>query len=158
MFRNYYKFKRNRVSICTANTHAITHLPACVQEFGPFWVFWCFVVERYCGSLPPLVHSRRTPYLNLANAVLEIERIRMVLLLPNIQAMINDLELSSLLIPRTNNVNKPRPVYSNELYEEDFYLPRSEIQLDSHCYRLLREFYQRYELENNGRTKVSTAY
>jgi hypothetical protein len=96
--------------------------------------------------------------LNLANAVLEIERIRMVLLLPNIQAMINDLELSSLLIPRTNNVNKPRSVYSNELYEEEFYLPRSEIQLDSHCYRLLREFYQRYELENNGRTKVSTAY
>jgi hypothetical protein len=45
-------------------------------------------------------------------------------------------------------------VYSRDFYEEEFYSLRKEKTLADSEHRLLKDFYRRYELENNGQTKV----
>lgn len=39
---------------------------------GPLWVYWCFVMEHFCGSLPPAVKSRKHPETNLANRLRDL--------------------------------------------------------------------------------------
>jgi hypothetical protein len=113
--------------MCTANLHCLVHFPFYIQRYGPFWTFWCFVIERYYGSLSRLTHSRRAPSVNLANAVPELERIKLLLLLPNVQTTIDQANMRNVLAPKTGNVGKPIAIRINQYYE----------------------FYQRYEFQEN---------
>jgi hypothetical protein len=44
------------------------------MDCGPCWGYWQFPMERLCGLLIPLVHSKLHPYKNLTNNVLLTER------------------------------------------------------------------------------------
>lgn len=47
------------------------HIPDDIRSHGPSWVYWCFVMERYCGSLLPSIKSRSNPYPSLTKRMLE---------------------------------------------------------------------------------------
>ena len=47
------------------------HIPDDIQSHGPLWVYWCFVMERYCGSLLPSIKSRSNPYPSMSKRMLE---------------------------------------------------------------------------------------
>ncbi|RGB25850.1 hypothetical protein C1646_631813, partial [Rhizophagus diaphanus] len=47
----------------------LLHIKKSIQETGPPWVTWQFLIERLCGMLIPLVHSRQHPYTNLINQI-----------------------------------------------------------------------------------------
>ncbi|TFK95252.1 hypothetical protein BDV98DRAFT_482962, partial [Pterulicium gracile] len=43
-----------------------------IQNMGPLWVYWCFVMQRYCGSLLPSVKSKKHPETCLANCIRDL--------------------------------------------------------------------------------------
>jgi len=47
------------------------HIPDDIRSHGPSWVYWCFVMERYCGSLLPSIKSRSNPYPSMTKRMLE---------------------------------------------------------------------------------------
>jgi hypothetical protein len=105
------------------------------------------------------VRSRRKPSTNLANTVLELEQIRMFLLLPNVRTMIDQAGLADgLSMQDTDNIGKSHLVYSNDDYAEELYSPRMEKTLAEGEHRLLEEFYSRYESKKGGQIKVFTMH
>jgi hypothetical protein len=75
----------------------------------------------------------------------------MFMLLPNVQTMIDQ---ANLTVQMAGDTGKSQLVYSSDAYEEEFYSPRREKVLVATEYRLLKQFYSRYEFENKGQTKV----
>ena len=47
------------------------HLADDVRSHGPSWVYWCFVMERFCGSLLPSIKSRSNPYPSITKRMME---------------------------------------------------------------------------------------
>ena len=47
------------------------HLPDDIRSHGPSWVYWCFVMERFCGSLLPSIKSRSNPYPSITKRTME---------------------------------------------------------------------------------------
>lgn len=54
------------------------HLADDVRNMGPSWVYWCFVMERYCGSLLPGIKSRSNPYPTIAKRMLEAAQLSQI--------------------------------------------------------------------------------
>ena len=54
--------------------HYLLHISECIKDCGPCWSYWQYLMERLCGILLPLVHSRLHPYKNLTNNILLLER------------------------------------------------------------------------------------
>ncbi|XP_026475923.1 uncharacterized protein LOC113381164, partial [Ctenocephalides felis] len=44
---------------CSINVHQLLHLPDCVQNLGPLWVYSCFEYEDINGQLLKLIHGTR---------------------------------------------------------------------------------------------------
>ncbi|TFK98653.1 hypothetical protein BDV98DRAFT_572510, partial [Pterulicium gracile] len=51
---------------------ALLHLAQDIRNMEPLWVYWCFVMERFCGSLLPSVKSRKHPDTSLANRIRDL--------------------------------------------------------------------------------------
>ena len=47
------------------------HIPDDIWSHGPSWVYWCFVMERFCGSLLPSIKSRSNPYPSMTKRMIE---------------------------------------------------------------------------------------
>ena len=43
----------------TMKMHLLRHLPMCVRNFGPLWVFSCFPYESTNGFVKTMVHGTR---------------------------------------------------------------------------------------------------
>ena len=43
----------------TMKVHMLRHIPMCVRNFGPLWVFSCFAYESLNGFLKTMVHGTR---------------------------------------------------------------------------------------------------
>ena len=43
----------------TMKVHMLRHIPMCVQNFGPLWVFSCFPYESTNGFIKSMVHGTR---------------------------------------------------------------------------------------------------
>ncbi|KIJ42793.1 hypothetical protein M422DRAFT_105889, partial [Sphaerobolus stellatus SS14] len=54
------------------------HIIDGIKEAGPVWVYWCFVMERYCGMLQRSITSKLYPYANLNLRILELEQINSI--------------------------------------------------------------------------------
>ena len=72
-FQNWFSFLRRRgkrfMSMfnpfflgklkMTMKVHMLRHIPMCVRNFGPLWVFLCFAYESSNGFLKTMVHGTR---------------------------------------------------------------------------------------------------
>ncbi|KAJ3001434.1 hypothetical protein NUW54_g6423 [Trametes sanguinea] len=65
--RLYYRRDPTRLACCTTIIHSLLHIVHGIRYAGPIWVYWAFVMERFCGRLLPAIKSRRFPWNNLDN-------------------------------------------------------------------------------------------
>ena len=78
------------------------HIPDDIRELGPSWVYWCFVMEWFCGSLLPCIKSRSNPYPSMTKRVIESVQVSQIKKLyldlknilerPSKNASLNDLQ------------------------------------------------------------------
>ena len=56
--------------------HSLLHVVDGIKAAGPVWVYWAFVMERYCRFLKRNgVQSRRKPYASLDNRVRHVTQL-----------------------------------------------------------------------------------
>ncbi|CAG8704401.1 23008_t:CDS:2, partial [Gigaspora rosea] len=83
---------------------------------GPCWCTWQFPIERLCGMLILLVHSKLHPYNNLANQIILRERLNHLKFIDHIYQQVYPLQ------NKRNQYNN-NMIYTNLNYEEKFYYP-----------------------------------
>jgi hypothetical protein len=55
------------------------HVADGIEAAGPVWVYWAFVMERYCGFLKRSgVQNRKNPYKSLDRRVLDVSRLHVL--------------------------------------------------------------------------------
>jgi hypothetical protein len=86
--------------------------------------------------------------------MLELERIRALLLVPGVEDLMDEAGLVHPAQLESPNVSRPKHVHSNGGYEEELYPPSSDIELAGGELKALREYYLRLELGNKKRVKV----
>ncbi|KAG8959011.1 hypothetical protein FRC00_002067 [Tulasnella sp. 408] len=47
----FYQFDASRLPACLITVHAWLHLIDLMEQSGPLWGYWCWVMERYCSRL-----------------------------------------------------------------------------------------------------------
>jgi hypothetical protein len=47
------------------------HLVDNIRSYGPSWVYWCFVIERFCGSLFSDIKSYSNLYPSMTKRMIE---------------------------------------------------------------------------------------
>ncbi|GBB99235.1 hypothetical protein RclHR1_03460004 [Rhizophagus clarus] len=118
--------------------HYLLHVANSIKDCGLCWVLWQYLMERLCGMLLPLVHSKLHLYVNLANNVMLMKKINY---LPYVSS-------SNHIIK--NNSKKIWPqhkVFSLENYDEELYFlsiiyflnRRTELQKLIHFYSAILE-------------------
>jgi hypothetical protein len=90
-------------------------------------------MERLCGLLLPLVHSRLHPYKNLTNNILLFERFNHLAF--TYPSLFNQLFESSTKYYSENKV------FSLSTYIEEFYWPKLEYSLKAYETKQLKHFY-----------------
>ncbi|KAI5801337.1 hypothetical protein EDC01DRAFT_628291 [Geopyxis carbonaria] len=70
----YYQYQRSRLPLCTTQVHGLVHLAHAMRICGPVAIYHCYPMERVCGFLKPLVHSRSRPNENMASNIVQRER------------------------------------------------------------------------------------
>jgi hypothetical protein len=59
--------------------HSLLHVADGIEAAGPVWVYWAFVMERYCGFLKRSgIRNRKNPYKSLDRRVLDIARLHVL--------------------------------------------------------------------------------
>jgi hypothetical protein len=51
------------------NMHSLMHLPKCVEDLGPLWVYSCFPFENVNGHLMELFHGTQNVEQQILNSV-----------------------------------------------------------------------------------------
>lgn len=69
--RYYYQFQNERLPACNSTPHGLLHVADDALNLGPVWVFWCFLMERFCGSLVAEARSRSNPYPAISTLTLQ---------------------------------------------------------------------------------------
>ena len=103
--------------------HYLLHVTNSIENCGPCWLSWQSPMERMCGMLLPLVHSKLHPYVNLANNIILIEKFNH---LSYIASAYNQIFVN-------NNSEKtwsPHKVFGLENYDEELYFPSVIYNLD----------------------------
>ena len=103
------------------------------MDCGPCWSYWQFPMERLCGLLIPLVHSKLHPYKNLTNNILLTERFNhLVFVSPSLSNQISE----SPTIYYSED-----KVFSLSSRIEEFYWPKKNYSLKVNEIKQLRYFY-----------------
>ncbi|KAJ7124120.1 hypothetical protein C8R43DRAFT_1147581, partial [Mycena crocata] len=68
--RTYYQYKEDRLCACPLVFHGMLHVVPDIRFCGPSWSTWTFYMERYCGFLKAGLRSKRFPWANLNNRIL----------------------------------------------------------------------------------------
>ncbi len=115
--------------------HYLLHVTDNIKDCGPCWTSWQYPMERMCGMLLPLVHSRSNPYVNLANNIILTEKINY---LSYITPVYNQIFIKN---HSKNNYWPLHKVFGLDNYEEELYFPsviynlkRNELQKLIHFY------------------------
>lgn len=77
-FSYYYQHDSARLSACPLVIHALLHIGDGIRMAGPVWVYWCFLMERYCGMVQRSVASRLYPYASLNRRILALEQLKTI--------------------------------------------------------------------------------
>src|ERR1051325_2232825 len=110
--------------------HYLLHISDSINDCGPCWVFWQYPIERLCGMLLPLVHSKLYPYQNLTNNITLLEKFN------HLNFILLSQKITS--ISKTRSKNKSF-ILNNEI--EEFYTPSSNYKLKVHELKALTHFY-----------------
>lgn len=132
-FSWYYKKEEERLSGMLISFHYLLHISECIKDCGPCWSFWQFPMERMCGILLPLVHSRLHPYKNLTNNILLSERFNHLIFVS--PALADQLSESSA---KSYSEDK---VFSLNTQIEEFYWPKRDYNLKVYERKQLKHFY-----------------
>lgn len=125
-WRIIYQNDINRVSACPVTVHSLLHVADGIEAAGPVWVYWAFVMERYCGFLKHSgVWNRRNPYKSLDQRVLNVSRLHILKL---------KYGLMDVLPPKQSSQNVgdifPEHKFAMNSLDIWFILPRSNIHAD----------------------------
>jgi hypothetical protein len=113
--------------------HYLLHISECIMDCGPCWSFWQYLMERLCGLLIPLVHSKLYPYKNLTNNILLSERFNhLMFVYPS---------LSNQLSGSSTKYYSENKVFSLNSQIEEFYWPKKNYSLNVYEIKQLKYFY-----------------
>jgi len=93
--------------------HYLLHVTDSIKNCGPCWTSWQYPMERMCGMLLPLVHSKLHPYVNLGNNIMLIEKINYLSYIAPEIFIKND----------SKNIWPLHKVFGLENYDEELYFP-----------------------------------
>jgi hypothetical protein len=133
VFSYYYKKEKERLSGMLISFHYLLHISECIKDCGPCWSFWQFPMERLCGILLPLVHSKLHPYKNLTNNILLLERFNhLIFVYP---------ALAVQLSGSSAKIYSEDKVFSLGIQIEEFYWPKRDYNLTVYELKQLKHFY-----------------
>ena len=81
--RFYYQYRPERLPCMTLTVHTLLHMADTIETIGPVWV-WSFPIERQCGSFQQKIKSRKHPYTNLDNYLLQQAQLKQIKLIYNL--------------------------------------------------------------------------
>jgi hypothetical protein len=96
--RFYYQYKPERLPCMTLTVHALLHVANTIETIGPVWTWWPFPIERQCGRFQRKVKSRKHPYTNLDNYLLQHAQLDQIKMIYNLSAA--DLSIGERLTQR----------------------------------------------------------
>ena len=76
--KEYFRFRRDRLSLMKYSFHLLLHLSECVQDCGPLCNVDQFKMERYVGYLRTLLQSKFRPVRNLTRNLLTLESLKII--------------------------------------------------------------------------------
>ena len=76
--RFYYQYKLERLPCMTLTIHALLHVTDTIETIGPVWAWWSFPIERQCGRFQQKIKSRKHPYTNLDNYLLQDAQLKQI--------------------------------------------------------------------------------
>ena len=103
--------------------HYLLHVTDSIKNCDPCWTSWQYPMERMCGMLLPLVHSKLHPYVNLANNIMLIEKINH---LSYIAPAYNQIFIKN----NSEKIWSQYKVFGLENYDEELYSPSVTYNLD----------------------------
>ncbi|TFK95992.1 hypothetical protein BDV98DRAFT_478886, partial [Pterulicium gracile] len=56
----------------------LLHLPYYIRTMGPLWIYWCFVMERFCGYLKRSKKSQKYPFASLARRLHDVAQLNQI--------------------------------------------------------------------------------
>jgi hypothetical protein len=68
----------------TLTVHALLHVADTIETIGPVWTWWSFPIERQCGRFQQKIKSRRHPFANLDNFLLEDAKLKQITMIYNL--------------------------------------------------------------------------
>jgi len=77
----------------TLTVHALLHVADTIETIGPVWTWWSFPIERQCGRFQRKIKSRKHPYTNLDNYLLQhaqLKQIKMIYNLSDVDLLIGE--------------------------------------------------------------------
>ncbi|QRV83004.1 Transposase family Tnp2 protein [Ceratobasidium sp. AG-Ba] len=96
--RLYYRYEYDRLPTCPVTIHALLHIPHFIRQLGPLTLFWCFLMERFCGYLlRPALLNRVRPYEYLDNFIRRRAQLQIVARVHDIPALIKPITHRTLV-------------------------------------------------------------
>ena len=80
----YYQHKPEQLPVCPLTIHALLHIPDQIRWMGLCWKTWAFPIERQCRDFQCSVQSRRNPYVNMDQHLIDLSQILQIKILYNL--------------------------------------------------------------------------
>lgn len=135
IIREYIQNNSNYLPAALISYHYLLHIATSIRNTGPAWATWQYPMERLCGMLLPVVHSRLHPYTNLRNQITMWTRF-------------SHLQYNSQVNQKIfGNKTREAPDYSESRVftldgaEEELYSPSRKYHMDPTEMRRLRAYY-----------------
>ena len=125
--------------------HYLLHIADCIIDCGPCGNFWQYPMERLCGMLLPLIHSRLHPYQNLTNNILLAEKFNHLTFVSSL----NDIFSKNSKLPKQYSLEK---VYVLKNKCEELYWPSINYDLNVTEFGQLKHFYS--SIYNTSKRKI----
>eukprot|EP00170_Pyropia_yezoensis_P000706 contig_3357_g707 len=78
-YKLVYRGLPERLRICPFMFATLLDVVTTIRQCGPIWCYWQFPLERYIGTLPPMIRSRSRPHKALVNAMQQRDRAELLL-------------------------------------------------------------------------------
>ena len=109
----------------------LLHISDSINDCGPCWVFWQYPIERLCGMLLPLVHSKLYPYQNLTNNITLMEKFN------HLNFILSPQKISNT----TLNIHSKNKFFTMDNEVAELYTPSVNYKLKVHELKALKHFY-----------------